>query len=62
MYFCLASQNRQAPGPQVWRYIRGETIAQCTTDVATLSAAATEQWKLRFDDEILFEDDLPLNV
>jgi hypothetical protein len=62
MHFCLASQNRQAPGPQTWRYTRSNNIAQCTTDVATLSVAATEQWKLRFDDEILFGEDLPLSV
>lgn len=62
MNFCLASPNRQAPGPQTWRYIRPDNIASCTTEVVTLSAASTEQWKLRLDDESLFGDDLPVNT
>jgi hypothetical protein len=59
MSFCLASPNRQAPGPQVWRYIRPDNYADCTTEVVTLSAASSEQWKLQLSDEILFGDDLP---
>jgi hypothetical protein len=52
MHFCLATPNRQAPGPQTWRYITPDDIASCTTEVFTLSASATEQWKLRFSDAL----------
>jgi hypothetical protein len=58
MNFCLASPNRQAPGPQTWRYIRPDNVASCTTEVVTLTAASTEQWKLHLDDESLFGDNL----
>jgi hypothetical protein len=62
MYFCLASPNRQAPGPQTWRYIRPDNVASCTTEVVTLSAASTEQWKLHLDDESLLGDDMPVKT
>ncbi|KAH4943182.1 hypothetical protein HBI79_014940 [Parastagonospora nodorum] len=62
MSFCLTSPNRQAPGPQTWRYIGSGGHVDCTTEVSTLSATASEQWKLRIDDEILFGDDLPVKT
>ncbi|KAH7409896.1 hypothetical protein DE146DRAFT_329692 [Phaeosphaeria sp. MPI-PUGE-AT-0046c] len=59
MHFCLVSTNRDVPGPQIWRHIKVDDIARCKTDVLTLSAASTEHWKLRLDDQSLFGDDVP---
>jgi hypothetical protein len=58
MHFCLATTNRQVPGPQTWRYINPNDIAGCRTEVFTLSASVTEQWKLRFGDESIFGEDI----
>lgn len=58
MHFCLASANRDAPGPQIWRHINPADVAKCKTDILTLSAASTEQWKLRIDDQSWFGDDI----
>jgi hypothetical protein len=60
MHFCLATPNRQAPGPQTWRYAVGERISDCATDTLTLMASSTEAWKVFSDDEVVFGDDLPL--
>jgi hypothetical protein len=57
MHFCLASANRQAPGPQTWRYMSPNDIAGCTNEILTLSASSTEQWKLRFGDKNIFGQD-----
>lgn len=53
MRFCLASLNREAPGPQRWRYLQDETYDDCTTEIVTLLASAIEQWKISPDAEIL---------
>lgn len=58
MHFCLASPNRAAPGPQTWRYISAANIPECSTEVITLTAESSEFWKLWFDDEATFGDDL----
>jgi len=59
MNFCLATPNRQAPGPQTWRYVEGGGIADCTTETLTLMASSTEMWKAFPDDEVMIGDDLP---
>ncbi|KAF2023850.1 hypothetical protein EK21DRAFT_16053, partial [Setomelanomma holmii] len=53
MHFCLTSPNRQAPGPQYWRYISTDPFSNCATEIVTLSAMSTEQWKLFLDDIIV---------
>jgi hypothetical protein len=58
MRFCLATPNRQAPGPQYWRYFTPQYEGDCKTEVLTLIAGAEEEWKLRSDDEILFGDSI----
>ncbi|KAF2822991.1 hypothetical protein CC86DRAFT_409762 [Ophiobolus disseminans] len=60
MHFCLATPNRQAPGPQTWRYIEGDGIVDCTTEALTLVASSSEVWKLFPDDTVSIRDDLPL--
>jgi hypothetical protein len=58
MHFCLATPNRQAPGPQYWRYFLSESRGDCKTDVLTMTARAEDQWKLRPDDKILFGESM----
>lgn len=55
MHFCLTSPNRQAPGPQTWRLTGKE---ECLTEKITLMVDASEQWKMRFDDEVVVRDDV----
>lgn len=62
MHFCLATQNRQAPGPQTWRYLERDGIAHCTTEVLTLLASSTEVWKVLSDDNVSIGDDSPLRT
>jgi hypothetical protein len=58
MRFCLESVNRQVPGPQVWRYITKDGVAECTTELLTLSAGSSDVWKMRFGDETIFGEEL----
>lgn len=59
MRFCLASPNRQAPGPQTWRYVEGDEVGECTTQILTLLAASRELWKVLPDDDVFVGDDIP---
>ncbi|KAF1848747.1 uncharacterized protein K460DRAFT_277935 [Cucurbitaria berberidis CBS 394.84] len=56
MRFCLATPNREAPGPQTWRYIAPMTYDDCATEITTLLASPSEFWKLLPGDEILMVD------
>lgn len=56
MHFCLATPNRQAPGPQKWRFVVGDDIVGCTTERLTLSASSEEVWKLVSGDNVLVGD------
>jgi len=58
MHFCLATPNRQAPGPQYWRYFKSDSRGDCKTDVLTMTAYPEEEWKLRPDDKILFGESM----
>jgi hypothetical protein len=58
MRFCLESVNRQIPGPQVWRYITKDGVAECTTELLTLSAGSSDVWKIRFGDETILGEEL----
>ncbi|KAH7081241.1 hypothetical protein BKA63DRAFT_486993 [Paraphoma chrysanthemicola] len=60
MHFCLASPNRQAPGPKGWRHIAADLVTECDTEVLTLEAASNEMWKILLDDLVEFEDDVPI--
>jgi len=59
MHFCLATPNRQAPGPQTWRYVEGDAVAGCKTDILTLLASSTEVWKVLSDDIVSVGDVVP---
>lgn len=56
MHFCLATPNREAPGPQTWRYMGPSKISrECTTEIATLLAAGpSELLKIHPGDTISF--------
>ncbi|KAJ4374864.1 hypothetical protein N0V83_001942 [Neocucurbitaria cava] len=45
MHFCLATPNREAPGPQTWRYMGPSQTSHrdCTTELATLLAAGPSE-------------------
>jgi hypothetical protein len=58
MRFCLESVNRQIPGLQVWRYITKDGVAECTTELLTLSAGSSDVWKMRFGDETILGEEL----
>jgi hypothetical protein len=60
MQFCLATPNRQAPGPQTWRYVEGEGVSDCMTEVLTLLASSDQVWKILSNDNVVFDDDFPL--
>lgn len=53
MKFCLVKSNRDAPGPQRWRYMSPASYENCATETITMRASSSEQWKLRPDDEML---------
>ncbi|KAF1357631.1 hypothetical protein EJ07DRAFT_157625 [Lizonia empirigonia] len=55
--FCLASPNREAPGPQIWRLMSSGPHNDCTTEIVTLLVSPSEGWKFHSDDEIVFGDD-----
>ncbi|KAF2625778.1 hypothetical protein BU25DRAFT_460122 [Macroventuria anomochaeta] len=57
LHFCLASSNREAPGPQTWRLMSMRPHDDCTTEVITLLVSPSEGWKLHSDDEIVFCDE-----
>ncbi|KAH8724451.1 hypothetical protein GQ44DRAFT_727805 [Phaeosphaeriaceae sp. PMI808] len=48
--------NRQVPGPQVWRYI--DARDECLTEGVTLLAKSTGYWKIRPDNDVLFGDEM----
>ena len=50
MKFCLQTPNREAPGPQTWRY---STLDDCATDTIALIVDPREAWKLQPDDRLL---------
>ncbi|KAF2634518.1 hypothetical protein P280DRAFT_238951 [Massarina eburnea CBS 473.64] len=58
MKFCLDSPNRDAPVTRVWRYMPPLSHEDCTTQIATLTAASVDAWRLHSDDKILFGDDV----
>ncbi|XPS68905.1 hypothetical protein M3J09_001185 [Ascochyta lentis] len=60
LHFCLASPNREAPGPQTWHLMSSRPHDDCTTEVATLLATPSEVWKLRSDGDIVFGDEQQL--
>jgi hypothetical protein len=38
----------------MWRYINQTGVAECTTEVLTLSARSTDIWKMRYGDWMSF--------
>ncbi|CAO2654042.1 Nn.00g107750.m01.CDS01 [Neocucurbitaria sp. VM-36] len=52
MHFCLATPNREAPGPQSWRYMSATTYTDCVTEIVTLLASPSELSKLHPGDEV----------
>ena len=52
MRFCLDTPNRQAPGPQMWRYMTRDGH-KCDTEIVSLFAKDSELWKMKVGDEIL---------
>jgi hypothetical protein len=59
MTFCLQTPNREAPGPQMWRYMVPGISANCTTDTLAFIVNPKEAWKVRSDDMLLLWNDLP---
>jgi hypothetical protein len=59
MKFCLQTPNREAPGPQTWRYMGSGTIDDCITDTIALIVNPKEAWKLQPDNRLLLGDNIP---
>lgn len=57
LHFCLASLNREAPGPQTWRLMSMRPHDDCTTETTTLLVSPSEEWKLHSNDDIVFGDE-----
>jgi hypothetical protein len=59
MTFCLQTPNREAPGPQIWRYMVPGTTQDCTTDTVAFIVNPKEVWKVQPDDRLLLGNNIP---
>jgi hypothetical protein len=59
MKFCLQAPNREAPGPQMWRYMVPDSSAECTTDTVTFIVNPKEAWKIQPDAGLLLGNGMP---
>jgi hypothetical protein len=56
MHFCRSFTNREAPSSRIWRVMLPSSLDECNTQIFTIRVDATEDWKLRPDDEVVLRE------